>query len=398
MQTSSEVDELTEIEPVIKPETVETSSQVETQIYPYDISKSHKGYSQTSLVPSALPLDEITQTSTPEQQLSPKHELPKRIETTTTETTVQARSIVVRESASSPHTPSDESYEVYVQAFVTLPSDKTEALVQSTTSSLEITETLAVEDTHSVDSFSERSESELEDFDLQVKIDGKSVSPSSVTAFLQSERGDHYAKKRTHKKRKKISSKQKPDATHIEKNHGVTNESIKEKSHAVQENLNILKTAIRNGDVIVIQRTIRTTVETITTWLQTIIEYRIYIQRQQTADGPSPQKLEQFSYLKYEIGNIDTSVKELEAALADTRNIYNKDEHERMKNYVQSLKTQLKGIEEVAQQNERIVADDLAHWQQFTNGLENISSLVNGVKKEFNILVESDGSPQTKLQ
>ncbi|KAK4876201.1 hypothetical protein RN001_012623 [Aquatica leii] len=144
-----------------------------TEIYPYDISKPHEEYSQTSPIPSAPPLDEITQTSTPEQPFSSKHELPKQIETTTTETTVQTRPIVAREvgeSASSPHTPRDKSYEVYVQAIVTLASDKTEAPEQSTTSSLEITDTLAVKHTHSVDSFSERSESDLEDFDLQVII------------------------------------------------------------------------------------------------------------------------------------------------------------------------------------------------------------------------------------
>ncbi|KAF5292002.1 hypothetical protein FQA39_LY14119 [Lamprigera yunnana] len=180
-------------------------------------------------------------------------------------------------------------------------------------------------------------------------------------------------------------------------NETVTDESIEEKNDTVQQNLNSLRSAIRRGDVIIVQQTIVTTVETITTWLQTI-EYRIYVQRQQTGDGPSRKKLEEFTNLKGEIANIENNVRQLQDALANTGDIYNEDERNRMKNYVESLENQLKLIEEVTQQNEQIVADDYARWQQFINGLENISHLVNDVKKQFNALLESDASPQTKLQ
>ncbi|KAK5645556.1 hypothetical protein RI129_006856 [Pyrocoelia pectoralis] len=180
-------------------------------------------------------------------------------------------------------------------------------------------------------------------------------------------------------------------------NEPITEETIEEKNYAVQQNVNALKSAIHRGDVMVIQHTIVTTVETITTWLHTI-EYRIYMQRQQTSDGPSREKVEEFSNLKEEIATIENNVKELHAALADTRDIYNEDERNRMKNYVESLESQLRVIEEITQQNEKIVADDFARWQQFINGLENISQLVNDIKKQLNSLIESDASPQTKLQ
>ncbi|KAF5308509.1 hypothetical protein FQR65_LT06174 [Abscondita terminalis] len=628
---------------------VQTKETLEfsTQIYPYEVSEPNEEYSQTSPVPSAPPLDEITQTSTPELHISPKHK-----STTTLETTVQTRPVVVKEigeGIQSPPTSRDQDYEVHVQAFVSMP----ETPDKSTSSSVEVSEPSVVEE-----DVSDNSASDSEDFDVEVKVDGKPVSFSSVTEFLEGERGDH--KKCIRKKRKKGSSKHKPGGAHIKKelfehfkpsgdalldpsllyseivkrgsrssspvpeqfepivvpsvdlqqsttfedvqrresspvpeqfkpiailtvdsqqlktyedvqrqpydstivnvsltipqessipsesstpeekqivtpitsievqpsevlvtelridtgdvtqgvdptvsknkkatkqktkgkhktsvtieevmspeivdtpltpgtdvstevlspvwsspvttvirrgpvitetvsketvfndkwnqaqalerfkniqnihktthlsevlllaslDEVVTNQSAEEKTLAVQDNLHALRSAIHKGDVTIVQQTIITTVEIITTWLQTI-EYRIYIQRQQTADGPSRQKLEEFSNLKHEITNIESNVKELESALADTRNIYNEDERERMNNYVQSLKSQLKVIEEVAQQNEQIVADDLARWQQFTNGLENISLLVNGVKKQFNSLIESDASPQTKLQ
>lgn len=176
----------------------------------------------------------------------------------------------------------------------------------------------------------------------------------------------------------------------------VTDESVEQRNFIVHKNMETLRNAIHRNDVTVIQQTVVTTVETITVWLQTI-EYRIYMQRQQTGDGPSKERLEEFNNVKQEITNIEHTINQLQLALSNSNDIYNEEDRNKMINYVESLQNQLKSIQEVTKQNEKIVVEDLARWEEFINGIENITLLVNQVKHQFNSLIESDASPQSKL-
>ncbi|RZB94404.1 hypothetical protein BDFB_000182 [Asbolus verrucosus] len=176
----------------------------------------------------------------------------------------------------------------------------------------------------------------------------------------------------------------------------VTDESIEQRSYNVQENLNTLKEAVEKRDVVIIQQTIITTVETITTWLETI-EYRIYVNRQQTADGPSKERVQEFNNLKEEIVNIEEKVEQLQSVMKQADDIYNEDDRKRMKSYIDSLQQQVKVIEEVTSENEQLAAGDLKRWEEFINGVADLTNLINEVKKQLDDLKDSDAAPQTKL-
>ncbi|CAH1990103.1 unnamed protein product [Acanthoscelides obtectus] len=180
------------------------------------------------------------------------------------------------------------------------------------------------------------------------------------------------------------------------RNEIVTDETAQQRIDNVEQNLNLVQQAVEMKDVPVLQQTIITTVDTITTWLETI-EYRIYVNRQQTSDGPSRERVEEFNDLKQEIAAIEGKVEQLQNVMQQTSDIYNEDDRERMKSYINSLQQQVKVIEEVTDENEKLAAGDLQRWDEFTNGVANITYLLEQLKRQLSDLKESDASPQTKL-
>lgn len=179
-------------------------------------------------------------------------------------------------------------------------------------------------------------------------------------------------------------------------NEVVTDESIEERNYNVQQQINALREAVVKKDVEVIQQSVITTVQTITTWLETI-EYRIYLNRQQTADGPSKERVQELNNLKDEIVNIENKVENLQSALNEAGDIYNEDDRERMKNYIDSLQRQVKVIESVTEENEQLAAADLSRWEDFVKGVSIVSKQINDTKKRLDELNDSDASPQSKL-
>ncbi|VEN55994.1 unnamed protein product, partial [Callosobruchus maculatus] len=176
----------------------------------------------------------------------------------------------------------------------------------------------------------------------------------------------------------------------------ITDETVQQRIGNVQENLELLQRAVETKDVPVMQQTIITTVDTITTWLETI-EYRIYVNRQQTSEGPSRERVDEFNDLKLEIADIEGKVEQLQNVMQQTGDIYNEDDRERMRSYLNSLQKQVKVIEEVTDENEKLAAGDLQRWEEFTNGVSNVTYLLRQLKTQLSELKESDASPQTKL-
>lgn len=177
----------------------------------------------------------------------------------------------------------------------------------------------------------------------------------------------------------------------------VTEEPLEEKNVHVQHNLSLLRSAVENKDVVIIQRTIITTVETISTWLETI-EYRVCLNRQKTDTAPTQEQMKEYGTLKAEIINIVESVDALESVLETASGICNEDDKIRMKECLASLQEHVKAVEEIAQESEEKVAKDLICWEEFLNGVNNISVMVEQLKQQFEELIQSDISAQSKLQ
>lgn len=175
-----------------------------------------------------------------------------------------------------------------------------------------------------------------------------------------------------------------------------TDESVEEKNNNVRQSIAVVKEAVEKKDPAVLQETIITTVETITTWLETI-EYRIYLNRQQAGEGPSKERVEEFNSLKEEINNIEENVSQLKDVVKGSEDVCNEEERRRIELYLISLEEQVKVIEEVTTQNEQLVVEDYKRWENFLKGVEMVNKLISETKQQLDDLLESDASPQTIL-
>lgn len=177
----------------------------------------------------------------------------------------------------------------------------------------------------------------------------------------------------------------------------VSEEPVEQKSVHVQHNLSLLRSAVEKKDVVVVQKTIITTIETISTWLETI-EYRVYLNKQKTNTAPTQEHMKEYDTLKEEISNIEENVGALEGVLETASEICNEDDKIHMKECLASLQEHVKAVEELAQESEEKVAKGLICWEEFLNGVNNISVMVEELKQQLEELVQSDVSAQLKLQ
>ena len=177
----------------------------------------------------------------------------------------------------------------------------------------------------------------------------------------------------------------------------VTDETVEERNNNINVYLNELRQAVSSGDSVVVQRIVVTTVETITTWLDTI-EYRIYMNRQQTGDGPSKERVNELDNLKEEIYNVETNIGNLQSEFGNANNLCNEEDWERIHSYIASLREQVKIIDEVTEEHVQLAVNDLNRWEEFAASVFNLNKQIVTVKQDCQSLSQSDVSLQTKLQ
>ncbi|XP_066252950.1 muscle-specific protein 300 kDa isoform X4 [Euwallacea similis] len=176
----------------------------------------------------------------------------------------------------------------------------------------------------------------------------------------------------------------------------IVDQSVEQRNNDVEQKLEVLRQAVQKADVNQIQQTVITTVETITTWLETI-EYRIYLSRQQTSDGPSKERVEEFNHLKQEIANIEEKVDELQCVILQADPLYSEEDRQRMHSYIESLQQQVRIIEAVTEENELLASGDLKRWEEFVYDVDGVSLNIQKLRRQLSDLKESDHAPQTKL-
>lgn len=135
-----------------------------------------------------------------------------------------------------------------------------------------------------------------------------------------------------------------------------------------------LKTAVEGHDVIVVEQSLVTIVETISTWLETI-EYRVFLERE-SPSGPSHRDESNFIELKDEVTQVEKSIKELDQIWKGVEGSYPEEERDRIRECVDALEYQVKAIEEVTSEGESFANAELARWDEFLNGVHNISRFV----------------------
>lgn len=156
----------------------------------------------------------------------------------------------------------------------------------------------------------------------------------------------------------------------------------------VNESLQDLDAAIKTGDKTVIQTTVITVIEKVSTWLETI-EYRVYLIRQNSNEGPSEEKLDNYNQLNEELSAIKHNVGQLERQLSHAE--------PELLQCVDSLKEHVDAVEQVTQQNQVQDSNDLDKWHSFEVLLYNVSSVLSQLQQRYDNLTNQDYPLSAKL-
>lgn len=172
----------------------------------------------------------------------------------------------------------------------------------------------------------------------------------------------------------------------------VTEEPVESRIEAIEQNLNALQQSITRRDTVVIQKTVITIIETISTWLETI-EYRVYLNRQNSSEGPSEDKVQDFKNLKTELENIENSVSQLTSNLETVNDLVPPADKKRMTTCFNNLKDQVHAIETITKENSEQAESDLKRLNEYITIVHTITIYITNLKQKFENIVSQDDVP-----
>ncbi|XP_032294435.1 muscle-specific protein 300 kDa isoform X26 [Drosophila virilis] len=160
----------------------------------------------------------------------------------------------------------------------------------------------------------------------------------------------------------------------------------------VSEGLQNLDVAISSGDKTIIHTTVITVIEKVSTWLETI-EYRVYLIRQNSNEGPSEQKLDNYNQLNEELHTIKTNVNQLEAELGQT----DKPTQSELLQYVDTLKEHIDAVEQVTQHSQAQDSKDLDKWHNFELLYREVSTSLEFLQQRYDQALSGEHPLSQKL-
>lgn len=178
----------------------------------------------------------------------------------------------------------------------------------------------------------------------------------------------------------------------------VTEEPVEHRIQVVEENLDNLQRAIEIRDTVIIQKTVITIIETISTWLETI-EYRVYLNRQNSSEGPSDDKVKEFNDLNNELANIEETVTKLTSNLNQAGDLVSSADKKRMGTCFDNLKEQIQAVETVTKENSEQASRDLKRWTEYITIVHKITIYITDLQKKFEYILNQEDTPiDTKLR
>lgn len=177
----------------------------------------------------------------------------------------------------------------------------------------------------------------------------------------------------------------------------ITEEPMESRIRQVEENLDNLRQAIETRNIVIIQKTVITVIETISTWLQTV-EYRVYLTRQDSSEGPSEDKVKELNDLTNEIQVINEEVSKLTDHLAQTGDMINPNEKERMATCFDHLKEQVQAVHTVTKDNSEQATQDLQRWNEYIIVIKQITIYITNLEERFEAISLADIPIEEKLK
>lgn len=173
----------------------------------------------------------------------------------------------------------------------------------------------------------------------------------------------------------------------------ITEEPIENRIAAMHSDMDNLTAALEERNTITTQTTFISIVETVSTWLETI-ECRVYLIRQNSAEGPSEKKVQSFTDLSSELQYIAEKVKHVSQQLrnADGDLVTPAD-----KRRLTTLQSHVKAIEEVTKENEEQARRDLTRWNEYVLLVDQTTIYLHNLQAQFTAIVEDDVAIDEKL-
>lgn len=165
-----------------------------------------------------------------------------------------------------------------------------------------------------------------------------------------------------------------------------------ERLREVNNDLDTLDEAIQNGNQTVIRTTVVTIIEKVSTWLETI-EYRVYLIRQNSNEGPSKQKLDNYNQLNEELHTIKDNVNKLEGQL----NRCDKPTSSELVQCVDTLKEHVEAVEQVTHQNQIQESKDLDKWNNFELLYREVTITLEMLQERFDQAINHDHPLSVKM-
>lgn len=177
----------------------------------------------------------------------------------------------------------------------------------------------------------------------------------------------------------------------------VTPDAIKQRASIIEENLDQLKDATTTKNTVLVHETVIKIIEEISTWLETI-EYRVYLNRQNSSDGPSDDKIVEFQNLRGELDGIATTVQDLNKCLQKTNKMVNPAEQQRMIECLDNLKKQVTAVDTVTKETNDEVRSNMKRWTEYITIVETITTTITQLQLKLDTIQNEDTPLSTRLQ
>lgn len=177
----------------------------------------------------------------------------------------------------------------------------------------------------------------------------------------------------------------------------VTPNSMEQLALSVENNVLTLEDAINTSNIVIMHQTVIHILKEISIWLE-MIEYRIYLTRQNSSEGPSDAKMQEHRKLIGELDKIASAVDKLTEQLSKTGEIGEPVEQIQMQNCLESLKKQVNAVSNVTKESSYELEHDFNRLNEFTTIIESINVKIYELQNQFEFMQNEDSPINKRLE
>lgn len=178
----------------------------------------------------------------------------------------------------------------------------------------------------------------------------------------------------------------------------IADDSIMQHIESVEANLGELENATATKNTKSVHETTIHIIREISTWLEKI-EYRVYLQRQRSIDGPTEEKFDEYAALRNELSIISQDVSKLNEQLDKTRDINTPTEQTQLENCLVNLQTQVNAVTKVTKESDDELQSAMDRLNEFVMLIETIDEKNYELQTQLDeIQANDDSSLNQRLQ